>query len=187
MACASGEMTRSPRISARITLSIFVIDPQITKRLLIPAAFVVIIVCVGTGIYVARYNFRGVRFYLLAWFGAALSSGIMNLRHVFGVEWTQELEFDSMRIALVFDAMMMGLAIFEQFAQMRQSRQAAVHKSLSDAIRNLEITSRLGELEQRYVLVTELAKAHSAKVADTIHDLRQPLQALRGSPFPRRG
>lgn len=29
------------------------------------------------------------------------------------------------------------------------------------------------------MLVTELAKAHSAKVADTIHDLRQPLQALR--------
>lgn len=165
--------------SLLMALSVLVFDPQQVKQALIPAALLVILICIGAGLLVARYNFMGVRFYLLAWLGAAISSAIMNLRHLIGVEWTRDLEFDSMRVAMVFDAVMMGLAIVDQFAQMRRSRQVALRKSLSDATRNLALTTRLGEIEQRYALVTELAQTRSARIADTIHDLRQPLHALR--------
>lgn len=166
-------------IATLTTLSVFVLDPQVVKKMMIPAALLVILTCIGAGIYVARTNLKGVRLFLLAWFGAAISSVIMNLRHLVGIEISQDVVFDSMRIAIVLDAILMGLAIVDQFSQMRHSRQDDMRKSLREAKRNLELTTRLGEVEQRYVLVTELAKAHSAKVADTIHDLRQPLHALR--------
>lgn len=84
-----------------------------------------------------------------------------------------------MRLVLVGDAAMMGLAVLDSVAQIRRTQQEALEHSLQEAQRNLDLTRRLSDLERNYALVTTLAKANQRRLADTAHDLRQPLNALR--------
>ena len=162
-----------------IGLSTILVDPQIIKKTLIPVALLSLGLCLLSGLVAARTRFREVRFYVLAWTGAVISSMIMNLRHIAGVTLTQDLEFDSMRVAMVFDAAMMGLAIADRYNQMRQARQRAMQKSLDEAERNLQLNTRLQELEQQYQLAAEMAQSRDRDMQNTVHDIRQPLHALR--------
>jgi len=166
-------------IATATVFSALFMDPQPIKKAMIPLALVAIIFCTLSGIAAARKRFKEVRFYVLAWLGAIISSAIMNLRHLAGFSWTQDLEFDSMRIAMVFDAAMMGLAIADRFNQMRQARKVALQKSLANAQRNLELNSRLQELDEQYSLATEMAQSRDRQIQGTVHDIRQPLHALR--------
>jgi len=162
-----------------ICLSAFFIDPQFIKKSMILLALFTVGLCTISGIVAGRTRFREVRFYILAWLGAVIASLIMNMRHIFGFDITQELEFDSIRIAMVFDASMMGLGIADRFNQLRRSRQKAMQKNLDDAERNLQLNSRLRELEEQYVLASELVQSRDEEMQNTVHDLRQPLHSLR--------
>lgn len=162
-----------------ICLSATVLDPQPIKKILIPIAFLAMALCLLSGLVAARTRFREVRFYVLAWVGAVVSSLIMNLRYIAGITLTQDLVFDSIRVAMVFDAAMMGLAIADRFNQMRQARQQALQQSLNDAKRNLELNTRLQGLEQQYDLAAEIALSRDEEMRNTVHDIRQPLHALR--------
>lgn len=164
---------------ALMAMSAFFLDPQFIKQALVSTAFLSLVLCALAGIIVARTRFREVRFYVLAWLGAVISSLIMNLRHIGGLDLPQDLEFDSIRFAMVFDAAMMGLAIADRYNQLRRSRQKAMEKNLADTQRNLDLSSRLHDLEEQYQLAVELVQSRDQEMRNTVHDLRQPLHALR--------
>ncbi|MEC3860464.1 sensor histidine kinase [Mesobacterium sp. TK19101] len=155
------------------------LDTQMIKKVLVLMAFGSVLLFTASGLNAARTRFREVRFFVLAWSGAVISSAIMTGRHWLGIEISEEVQFDSMRIVLVLDAALMGLAIIDRFDGLRRSRADALKVSLDQAQENLAMSRRLQALEQRYALASELARNRERQVADAFHDLRQPLHALR--------
>ena len=156
-----------------------VIDTQIIKKVLVLVATLSIALFLVSGLVAARTRWHEVRFYVLAWGGAVISSALMTARHWLGIEISAEVQFDSMRVVLVVDAAMMGLAILDRINQLKGARQEALEGSLREARRNLDLSHRLRELENRYGLAVELTQTRERRFADTVHDLRQPLHALR--------
>ena len=136
--------------------SSLVIDMQIIKRVLILESLLAIATFLASGIVAARTRFREVRFYVVAWAGAVVSSAIMNLRHWLGIEIPEDVQFDSMRIVLIMDAVLMGLAILDRFNQLRTARQEALELSLREARNSMTLSARLAELESRYDLLADL-------------------------------
>ena len=163
---------------AMVVAALF-IDTQLIKKYLVLAAFGSIVLFTVSGLNAARTRFREVRFYVLAWSGAVISSAIMTARHWIGIDISEEFQFDSMRIVTVFDAAFMGLAILDRFNQLKRARQQALETSLSSARQSLLLSRRLQELEERVAVAQELAETRGRQLSDTAHDLRQPLHALR--------
>jgi len=166
-------------ITLAVDVASLFMDNQPIKRLLVLLALAALALFTASGVVAARRRFKEVRFYVLAWSGAMLSALLMTLRHWLNVEVSQDFQYDSMRIVMVFDATMMGLAIVDGYNQLRASRQVALAAGLTQAQRNLELSARLQELERQITLADELARSQDDALKDTIHDLRQPLNALR--------
>ncbi|MGB7336782.1 MAG: sensor histidine kinase [Salaquimonas sp.] len=154
-------------------------DHQQIKQILILTTLLSIVLATASGFVAALTRFKEVRFYVLAWTGVLVSASIMASRHWLGIEISEELQFDSMRIVLVVDATMMGLAIWDNLNQGRKAQHLALKSSLASAERSLKLSTRLHELEQKFETVTKIAEIKDNKLINTLHDLRQPLHALR--------
>lgn len=151
-------------------------DPQLLKRLLVIMISVSALCCLTAGLVAAWSRFREVRFYVLAWFAGLIPAILFTGRYGFGFEPTIITTYDAIRLALLFDALMMGLAIFDRYNHLRQS---AMEDTLAHAQRNLALSQRLASLEESYQQVTANARQREESVKDTVHDLRQPMHALR--------
>ena len=163
-----------------LVLSAFVIDISIVKKYLILVALFAVSVFTLAGLVAARTRFREVRFYVLAWLGAAASAAMMTSRHWFGIEISQEFQYDSMRAVMVIDAMLMGMAIIDRYNQLRRRHQKALQSSLDHAQRNLDLANRLRDLEARYDLAIQNSARRDPAVSECRpRHLRQPLHALR--------
>jgi signal transduction histidine kinase len=160
-------------------LATTVIDHQIIKKYLVLLSTCAILLFAASGFVAARTRFREVKFYVIAWAGALLSSLLMTARHWFGIEISEEVQFNSMRVVFVVDAALMGFAIVDRINVLKKNSKEALEASLGEARRSLELSQRLQELEQQYALAGELAVSQERRLADTVHDLRQPLHALR--------
>lgn len=162
-----------------IVASTVVTETQMVKKILILLAFLGVLLFTASGLVAARTRFREVRFYVVAWTGAVVAAGIMTARHWLGIDIAEETQLDAMRIVMVVDAALMGLAILDRFNQLKQARQQALEFNLDQAQRSLDLSRRLQELEKQYALAAELADSRGRRLSDTAHDLRQPLHALR--------
>ncbi len=151
-------------------------DPQLLKRLLVIMISVSTLSFVTAGIVAARSRFREVRFYLFAWCAGLIPAVLFTARYGFGYEPTFVTTYDAIRLALLFDALMMGLAIFDRYNHLRQT---AMDETLAHAQRNVALGQRLALLEESYAQVSARARRHEESVKDTVHDLRQPMHALR--------
>jgi signal transduction histidine kinase len=151
-------------------------DPQLLKRLLVLMLTVCSLVFLASGIIAARTRFREVRFYVFAWFAGLIPAVLFTARYGFGFEPTFITTYDAIRLALLFDALMMGLAIFDRYNHLRQS---AMEETLAQVQHNLTLSQRLVSLEESYQQVTANARQREESVKDTVHDLRQPMHALR--------
>lgn len=160
-------------------LATLVVDTQTIKKLLVLASLIGVGLFTTSGLIAARTRFRDVRFFVIAWFGAVVASTIMNLRHWLGIEISEEVQFDSMRLVFVLDAALMGLAIIDRVNQIRQNRQEVLELSLSEARKTVTLTARLQELENQFRVAEEMSRLRARTLTDTVHDLRQPLHALR--------
>ena len=156
-----------------------IFDPQVTKQIIMPLILTAIVAGTVVGLFAARKRFKLVRFYLFAWTFGIISAGIMNMRHVFGFDISQDTEFDSIRISMVVDSIMMGFAIVDRYIQTQKQREQATEENLASAQQNLKLNQRLFDLEAQYDLAEELAVTRDENLKNTIHDLRQPLHALR--------
>lgn len=155
------------------------IDPQQAKRCLM--LLVLISISAGTllGIIAAFSRFKEVRFYVLAWFFGAGSAIVMNLRHFTDSGIGQHIELDSIRLAIVVDSIMMGLGVADRYSQQANQRRRVEARNLEQAQTNLALSDRLNDLEEQFRLATELVHTRDVELKNTIHDLRQPLHALR--------
>jgi signal transduction histidine kinase len=151
-------------------------DPQLLKRLLVVMISISTLSFLAAGIVAARTRFREVRFYVFAWFAGLVPAILFTARYGFGLEPTFVTTYDAVRLALVFDALMMGLAVFDRYNHLRQS---AMEETLAHAQRNLALSQRLATLEASYQQVAANARQREESVKDTVHDLRQPMHALR--------
>lgn len=132
-----------------------------------------------SGLVAARKRFKEVRFYVIAWAGVFVSSLGLMAREILGIELSEELQWDSMRVVMVADAAFMGLGLLDRFNQMRIANQKNLKMNLKQTKRNLELTQRLNVLEKQFQSVTEIAENKDAELMNTVHDLRQPLHVLR--------
>ncbi len=162
-----------------LVLSSAVIDTSIVKKYLVLIALWSVSLFTVSGLIAARKRFREVRFYVLAWFGAAISAGLMFGRHWLGVDVSQDFQYDSMRAVMVVDSMLMGMAIIDRYNQLRKRHQMTLHSSLEHAQRNLALAKRLRDLETRYDQAIDSSARRDRQLKNTVHDLRQPLHALR--------
>ena len=154
-------------------------DMQFIKRALVMWTFLAILIAAIAGVVAGLRRFREVRFYIFAWSFAVFAAFLKMMNEILGVEIPQAFEFDIMRITIVLDALMLGFGIADRYNYLRRSRNNALAESLSEARRNLDLSSRLYELEEQYALATQLAVSKDQNIQNTVHDLRQPLQALR--------
>jgi signal transduction histidine kinase len=151
-------------------------NPQLLKQLLVVMISLSVLVFLTAGVNAARTRFREVRFYLFAWFAGLIPAILFTARFAFGLETTIITPYDTIRIALLIDALMMGLALLDRY---NQQRQAFLEESLAHSQRNLALSERLGALEDRYEQAVSVARRREESVKDTVHDLRQPMHALR--------
>ena len=151
-------------------------DPQLLKRLLVVMISISVLTFLAAGIVAARTRFREVRFYVFAWFAGLIPAVLFTSRFAFGLETAVLAPYDAIRLALIFDALMAGLAIFDRYNFLRQS---AMEETLAQSQRNLVLSQRLATLEEGYQRVTVKAREREESVKDTVHDLRQPMHALR--------
>ena len=160
-----------------ITLS--PLNTQLLKQILVAISLVSFLVFAISGLVVYYSGYRDVRFYTLAWVGAMVAVTLMFLRHFSNIEIPQAMVHDSMRSVMVLDAFMMGLAIADRYNQLRKSRQTALEANLDAAQRSLNLNRRLADLQTRHELAVEMAKSRDKQIQNVVHDLRQPLHALR--------
>ncbi|MCA8930554.1 MAG: 7TM-DISM domain-containing protein, partial [Alphaproteobacteria bacterium] len=152
---------------------------QLLKKLLVMMSLLAFLTFTVSGVWSYLKGHKEVRFYMLAWLGVMLSSLLMNLRHIVGLEIPQETVHDSMRAVMVLDAMMMGLAIADRYNQLRRSRQVAMQQNLESARHRLELNQRLSDLTERHDEAVRQARSRDGHIQNLVHDLRQPLHALR--------
>lgn len=151
-------------------------NPQLLNRLLTIMLSVCTLTYLIAGLVAARTRFREVRFFVFAWIAVFIPASLFTARHAFGFEPEFITLYDTIRIALVIEALLMGLAIFDRYNQMRQS---AMEENLAEVKRSLALSQRLTALEGNYAQVTDNSRRREESVKDTVHDLRQPMHALR--------
>ena len=135
----------------------------------------------GAGLNARRKGVAEARFFVLAWLGVALGAMLMVGRYILGLEISRDATLDGMRVVVVYDALMMGLALLDNYAITRRHRRRALEESLRATQRNLELHQRLERLEQSYELAAAMARNSRRQLADVTHDLRGPVHALRVS------
>ena len=172
-------MTVMMIVTPIIIIPLALFDPQKAKQLLMLLVLISIASGAFVGILAAFKRFKEVRFYVLAWFLGAGSLSVMNLRHFTESEIGKSTELESLRLAIVVDAILMGLGVADRYIQLAADRRKADAKSLEQAQMNLTLGDRLHDLEEQYRLATELVQTRDVELKNTVHDLRQPLHALR--------
>lgn len=159
-----------------LDIALWAVDPKLLNRLLVYMILVSVLTFLTAGLVAARTRFREVRFYVLAWGASLIPASLFTARFAFGMEPSMITPYDAIRLALLLDGLMMGLAIFDRYNHLRQS---AMDETLAHARRNLALSQRLATLEMSYEEVTQNARRRAESMKDTVHDLRQPMQALR--------
>ncbi|MFC2950496.1 sensor histidine kinase [Marinicaulis aureus] len=135
----------------------------------------------GIGCYAWRREGRRIRYFVAGWFGIVLSSIAVTCITLFGLDVSRSAMLDIIRLAMVFDASMMGMAVLEGINTIRRQRDASLREQLSMAQINLGLHSRLDSLEKRYRETQRVAEDRGRILADATHDIRQPLFSLRAS------
>lgn len=120
-------------------------------------------------------------FYVAGWLAiviaAALVAGATLLNLPIGRSATLHLT----RAASVFDAAMMALAVVTGVVLLRRERDRFLQERVAMLGRNLALMGRLAKVEESQALAQSLAERRGRLLADTTHDLRQPILALKAA------
>ena len=166
-------------ITPIVIIPLAFINPQFTKKVLVMLVLMAIVIGTIAGFIASIKRFKEVRFYLFAWVLGVLSAGMMNLRYFTALDVVRDMELDSIRVSIVVDALMMGLGVADRYRQQIKAGRDEQQRALEQAKLNLSLTNRLSSLEEQYRLASELATSRNESLHNTIHDLRQPIHALR--------
>lgn len=147
--------------------------------LMVPTTFLLLCV-IGTFLAV-RDALPGSRFFL-GGFSILLLAGIFN----FIASAPQFAMFNEVvdQVTLVLqlcDALVFGGALLSQMYAMRRVRDEAVQTQLVETQQRLALSQQLLAAESDLHTARSLAERHRANLAETTHDLRQPIASLRMS------
>lgn len=140
------------------------------------------LVYLGIGIQaVRREPHLRLWFFLAGWAGIVIASLTLTGRDILNFETGRRDSVDVIRVAMVFDAVMMGLAMAAGITQLKRERDQSLREQYLTAQRNLALHERVNSVESRYAEAAEAAERSGKALADTSHDIRQPLFALRAA------
>jgi signal transduction histidine kinase len=145
------------------------------KILAFPLVLFGSLVFLAGGVRALRDRPPGILYYVIGWSSisaAALVAFILNSPLVPGGTY---VTFDLVRGSMVFDALMMAIALVVRFNLIRQERDELVKRELSAMRANMALVERINALEARHAL----AAANGMALTSAYHDMRQPLLALR--------
>jgi two-component system, sensor histidine kinase LadS len=121
------------------------------KRVLVVLLSISTLICFSAGVVAARKRLNEGKFYLFACCAALIQAVLLTARFAFGFEPSFIGTYNAVRLALIVDALMMGMAIIYRYNYLRQT---AIEESLTQAQRNLSLSQRLGVLVGQYERVT---------------------------------
>ncbi|MBV7256854.1 sensor histidine kinase [Pacificimonas sp. WHA3] len=165
---------------ALVAAALFV-DVSRLKQFAVTSTTICILIFLASGILAWRREGPRLLFFVVGWFGIVIASVTMLAYHNLGGELTRAANLDTMRMAIVFDALMMGLAAIAGLLQAQRERAGLLRQRETALREQMKLHDRLASLERRYELAASLAQSSSRRIADTAHDLRQPLYALRAA------
>jgi signal transduction histidine kinase len=166
---------------ALVVASSVVIGPAEAKKLTVLTTTMSVVIFVSIGLAAYRKYGRRTLFFVVGWLGVLCASLVMSTVHYVNIDITRAQSLDLMRFAMVFDALMMGLASVFSIVDLQRDREMLDRERISVLDTNLQLHNRLARLEQKYHLAQTLAESNSRLLVDTTHDLRQPLYALRAA------
>ncbi|MEM8917375.1 MAG: sensor histidine kinase [Pseudomonadota bacterium] len=140
-----------------------------------------IIVFISIGIIAYRQYGRRTLFFLIGWLGLLTGTVVMSMIHWLEVDITRAQSLDIMRVSMVFDALMMGLASVFSVVNLQKDHAKLSAERLDILETNVRLHDRFARLEQKYQIAQEIAQSRNEQLTDLTHDLRQPLFALRSS------
>lgn len=119
--------------------------------------------------------------YLVGWLGLVFASVLVTARDVMGISPGRSETLDIVRMATLFDATLMGLAMTAAILHIRKERDKSLRDRVDALQSNLALHERLNAVENRYEQAAAEAESRGRVLANASHDIRQPLFALRES------
>lgn len=120
-------------------------------------------------------------FYVVGWLGIVCGTLLVTARDVLGISAGRSETLDIVRMATLFDATMMGLAMTAAILHIRKERDNSWRNQIVTLQANLALHERLNTVETRYEQAASEAEKRGRVLANASHDIRQPLFALRSS------
>ncbi len=164
--------------SALVIASIWFHHGEVKRLMVMCASYSTLTFFVG-GLIASIKRFREVRFFVFGWGSVLFAAALMSGRHLIGLNISREATIDSVRYIIMFDGLMMGLAMIDRYLQTRRTQRHTLEENLRVAKQNLDFRQRLDRLEEQYAVASNQAEARQRRLSDTSHDLQQPIQALR--------
>ncbi len=156
-------------------------DIELIKQLMTLSIPLSAMIFLASGLAALRRKGVSAIAFVLGWLGIVAASIVTFVAHWLDIEVTRAATLDTMRTAMVFDAIMMGLACVSVITQWRRERESLMRERLDSAERNMQLRTRLAVIEQNNQIAEEMLDKSSRFVADTTHDLRQPIFTLRSA------
>ncbi|MEL6934642.1 MAG: sensor histidine kinase [Pseudomonadota bacterium] len=161
--------------------SSLLLDLELIRQVMTLSIPVSAMIFLASGLAALRRKGMSAIAFVLGWFGIVAASIVTFTAHWLDIEVTRAATLDTIRAAMVFDAVMMGVACVSVIVQWRRERESLMVEKLASAERNMQLRTRLEMIEQNNQMVEDMLDQSNRKVADTTHDLRQPLFALRAA------
>ncbi len=164
-----------------VVSSALIIGPAEAKKIAVLTTTLAIMTFLSIGIMAYRKYGGRTLFFVIGWLGVLCASFVMTIVHWINIDISRAASLDVMRVAMVFDAFMMGLASVFSIVDLQRDREKLSQERMAALDTNLQLHNRLARLEQKHHLAQTIAETNSQLLVDTTHDLRQPLYALRAA------
>lgn len=124
---------------------------------------------------------RGARFFVIGWSGLAAAAATATFVHWGPSGLAVDITYDLIRVGMLFDAVLLGLAVIDRLNGIRAERDRALQGELEGLRRRLALKRHVATLKERSEAAVSLADARRLQLAGASHDLRQPLFSLRAA------
>ena len=121
---------------------------------------------VGTGVLATvRYSLRNL-FFVAGWGGHTFAIWMILVRELLGIDIPYLASVDGIRYAMLWDAIMIGLAVLYTFVQLRKERDQLNDRTIAALQTNLRLQDRFRQLERRAELAYSIAESKSQQLAE---------------------
>jgi signal transduction histidine kinase len=149
------------------------------KMVAFPLVVMASLVFLFGGLRALRDRAPGAPFYVLGWASIAAAAFLALAANGPLAPGSSRATFDLVRGSIVFDALMMALALMVQVTRLRKERDELATRELATMQANMALINRINALEHRHSLAAAAAARSGRTLAVAFHDMREPLLSLR--------